>query len=127
MVRASNHALLARSSRDRKSTRLNSSHLVMSYAVFCLKKKRIVPPGAKQAMMQISYDRQEGTGDLSIYDVSYAEIGTLEISGWAIDRDATGSGRPPTGIESVSLYLDGPPATGTFVGIASLGDRRDDV
>src|SRR2546426_2759970 len=29
-----------RSPRDRKSTRLNSSHLVISYAVFCLKKKK---------------------------------------------------------------------------------------
>src|SRR2546426_9114255 len=29
--------------RDRKSTRLNSSHLVISYAVFCLKKKKIEP------------------------------------------------------------------------------------
>src|SRR5205814_6812784 len=28
------------SSRDRKSTRLNSSHLGISYAVFCLKKKK---------------------------------------------------------------------------------------
>src|SRR2546426_5329231 len=28
------------SSSDRKSTRLNSSHLVISYAVFCLKKKK---------------------------------------------------------------------------------------
>src|SRR5438034_3398990 len=28
------------SSRDRKSTRLNSSHTVSSYAVFCLKKKK---------------------------------------------------------------------------------------
>src|SRR5437899_9351402 len=27
--------------RDRKSTRLNSSHLGISYAVFCLKKKKI--------------------------------------------------------------------------------------
>src|SRR2546426_3392352 len=27
--------------RDRKSTRLNSSHLVISYAVFCLKKKKL--------------------------------------------------------------------------------------
>src|SRR5256885_8293863 len=26
---------------DRKSTRLNSSHLVISYAVFCLKKKKM--------------------------------------------------------------------------------------
>src|SRR5256885_6858897 len=29
--------------RDRKSTRLNSSHLVISYAVFCLKKKKQEP------------------------------------------------------------------------------------
>src|SRR5690625_7106290 len=28
-----------KSSRDRKSTRLNSSHVAISYAVFCLKKK----------------------------------------------------------------------------------------
>src|SRR5256885_12106900 len=28
---------------DRKSTRLNSSHLVISYAVFCLRKKRTQP------------------------------------------------------------------------------------
>src|SRR3970282_2613574 len=27
---------------DRKSTRLNSSHITISYAVFCLKKKKIV-------------------------------------------------------------------------------------
>src|SRR5690625_5649041 len=27
--------------KDRKSTRLNSSHVAISYAVFCLKKKRI--------------------------------------------------------------------------------------
>src|SRR5205807_7685311 len=31
----------AHAARDRKSTRLNSSHLVISYAVFCLKKKKI--------------------------------------------------------------------------------------
>src|SRR5256885_6226417 len=29
---------------DRKSTRLNSSHLVISYAVFCLKKKKKKQP-----------------------------------------------------------------------------------
>src|SRR5256885_11855152 len=29
---------------DRKSTRLNSSHLVISYAVFCLKKKKNLEP-----------------------------------------------------------------------------------
>src|SRR5256885_6806015 len=39
---------------DRKSTRLNSSHLVISYAVFCLKKKkhpinRRLPPPLSRA------------------------------------------------------------------------------
>src|SRR5256885_13311716 len=37
------HAFLtecAKPPEDRKSTRLNSSHLVISYAVFCLKKKK---------------------------------------------------------------------------------------
>src|SRR5207249_11190833 len=33
---------------DRKSTRLNSSHASISYAVFCLKKKRTVSPGLWQ-------------------------------------------------------------------------------
>src|SRR5256885_2488135 len=33
-------ALRRRGPLDRKSTRLNSSHLVISYAVFCLKKKK---------------------------------------------------------------------------------------
>src|SRR5947208_47129 len=40
-----------KSKRDRKSTRLNSSHQINSYAVFCLKKKSVVarhpPPGAR--------------------------------------------------------------------------------
>src|SRR5438552_7672370 len=31
----------AASIRDRKSTRLNSSHQIISYAVFCLKKKKL--------------------------------------------------------------------------------------
>src|SRR2546426_4226472 len=39
-------ARVGRASRpDRKSTRLNSSHLVISYAVFCLKKKIILVRG----------------------------------------------------------------------------------
>src|SRR5256885_10949109 len=43
-ARSAIHDLLAQECRraklDRKSTRLNSSHLVISYAVFCLKKKK---------------------------------------------------------------------------------------
>src|SRR5256885_9380251 len=40
-VPGADDALVLRRARgDRKSTRLNSSHLVISYAVFCLKKKK---------------------------------------------------------------------------------------
>src|ERR1039457_3338847 len=38
---------------DRKSTRLNSSHLVISYAVFCLKKKK-----QKKKPIHTTRDRQ---------------------------------------------------------------------
>src|SRR5436190_2905556 len=37
---------------DRKSTRLNSSHTVISYAVFCLKKKNEKPRSFKHALHQ---------------------------------------------------------------------------
>src|SRR5260221_2118284 len=50
ILRAKQHAPLGhtevdrirRDEQDRKSTRLNSSHTVISYAVFCLKKKNTV-------------------------------------------------------------------------------------
>src|SRR5256885_5314641 len=38
---------------DRKSTRLNSSHLVISYAVFCLKKKNEIPIGLDHHFMEL--------------------------------------------------------------------------
>src|SRR2546430_8207225 len=44
--------------RDRKSTRLNSSHSQISYAVFCLKKKRVrlhrsLPPPARPPYVRL--------------------------------------------------------------------------
>src|SRR5437588_8104576 len=39
-VRHSGDRAVRRARGDRKSTRLNSSHTVISYAVFCLKKKK---------------------------------------------------------------------------------------
>src|SRR5438034_7398955 len=41
-------------SEDRKSTRLNSSHTVISYAVFCLKKKNLEMKVAKQKLRSIA-------------------------------------------------------------------------
>src|SRR5256885_1173888 len=40
---------------DRKSTRLNSSHLVISYAVFCLKKKKYPKPLALRHSLTNTY------------------------------------------------------------------------
>src|SRR3989304_2061501 len=49
---------------DRKSTRLNSSHGYISYAVFCLKKKR--GPGGRRAARRVAAGcaggRAEGAG-----------------------------------------------------------------
>src|SRR5215472_8135778 len=47
------------SARDRKSTRLNSSHLGISYAVFCLKKKKtkqqpVQKPRRRQRLFSLS-------------------------------------------------------------------------
>src|SRR5256885_10987345 len=39
---------------DRKSTRLNSSHLVISYAVFCLKKKKNHHTVAQDLTVEVS-------------------------------------------------------------------------
>src|ERR1022692_5028780 len=45
---------------DRKSTRLNSSHLVISYAVFCLKKKKqITNVTMYQVLMMVVRPRVE--------------------------------------------------------------------
>src|SRR2546426_6363385 len=43
---------------DRKSTRLNSSHLVISYAVFCLKKKKLELDRAHPDALIIQFVRQ---------------------------------------------------------------------
>src|SRR5258708_29890853 len=53
--------------RDRKSTRLNSSHQIISYAVFCLKKKKA--------------RRTRSTGSSRRYSMTYQEIGEK----WASD------------------------------------------
>src|SRR2546430_12348884 len=44
--------------RDRKSTRLNSSHSQISYAVFCLKKKTIYPELISLMQSHVSKDFQ---------------------------------------------------------------------
>src|SRR5260221_8826207 len=43
--------------RDRKSTRLNSSHTVISYAVFCLKKKQFAERIRRESLVRSNFER----------------------------------------------------------------------
>src|SRR5256885_11145847 len=54
---------------DRKSTRLNSSHLVISYAVFCLKKKNSIDHS--QGLQTLA---RCGRTDLARYDESLGSL-----------------------------------------------------
>src|SRR2546430_9524919 len=49
-----NTLVVSAASADRKSTRLNSSHSQISYAVFCLKKKKTTKDGTYQTQAQIT-------------------------------------------------------------------------
>src|SRR5256885_3420184 len=60
---------------DRKSTRLNSSHLVISYAVFCLKKKHRgfavrMASGGEEALERIAAKRF----DLILLDIMIPDV-----------------------------------------------------
>src|SRR5256885_2670222 len=55
-ARAGYQSIVVPGGLDRKSTRLNSSHLVISYAVFCLKKK-------KKELNVFSNNRSETNGE----------------------------------------------------------------
>src|SRR2546430_9858065 len=64
MVRSS--SALKPASRDRKSTRLNSSHSQISYAVFCLKKKKY---GVSRLLLLSSRQLSETLGHLGELEI----------------------------------------------------------
>src|ERR1022692_4260747 len=82
---------------DRKSTRLNSSHLVISYAVFCLKKKKNyeelffvlclgdkgqVPRDGRTFDPSFAFDSIHATGSFFFFffnDTATTEIYTLSL------------------------------------------------
>src|SRR5471030_2432806 len=55
-----------RGRRDRKSTRLNSSHLGTSYAVFCLKKTNVIPPPQAESMYHQKIRARGISGTLTV-------------------------------------------------------------
>src|SRR5256886_5147700 len=63
------------SAEDRKSTRLNSSHSQISYAVFCLKKKKHLaqlPPVAPSGNAPIDHSGRKQKGHASYYATKFA-------------------------------------------------------
>src|SRR5258708_21104007 len=60
---------------DRKSTRLNSSHQIISYAVFCLKKKNRRHSSSHQSMPQaVIYNAQRACEGLSRENVGLVPV-----------------------------------------------------
>src|SRR5947208_9860022 len=78
------------SARDRKSTRLNSSHQIISYAVFCLKKKkpqiRLLLPVGNGAPLEKAPEPQPGPFHFRL--ARFACLGTpTPYSGCAVFAD----------------------------------------
>src|SRR5258705_7637116 len=61
------HQIGIRRAADRKSTRLNSSHLGISYAVFCLKKKKTRPTQCSVCGAQLAVA-------LELYALGFVEL-----------------------------------------------------
>src|ERR1022692_3039370 len=59
------------SHRDRKSTRLNSSHLVISYAVFCLKKEEHTSELQSPCNLVCRLLLEKKTDTLSVFAISF--------------------------------------------------------
>src|SRR5438132_4775708 len=60
--------------RDRKSTRLNSSHTVISYAVFCLKKKKRIKKLLEQGARDYLTKPLEVRQVLTLVDETLADV-----------------------------------------------------
>src|SRR3990170_2144644 len=105
-MRSSPGGLLATS--DRKSTRLNSSHQIISYAVFCLKKKNGVKPRRTTRLALWSGEEQGLRGSRAYVR---EQFGSFEDPKPAYDKFAgffkidPGTGRSP------SIPVSGPPAS----------------
>src|ERR1022692_3331273 len=86
-------------STDRKSTRLNSSHLVISYAVFCLKKKNTKPSEAEIVFLAGWLGHYVGDGSQPLHT-------SIQYNGWV--------GPNPHGYSFFFLMIRLPPRSTLF-------------
>src|SRR3989454_6017709 len=95
---------------DRKSTRLNSSHLVISYAVFCLKKKNTPSKFVKRPLNVAGVSRHSvrTTSIASITPAPRSACGTPHSSnsfGFSPPTPTPKMRRPPDSTSSVEVIL----------------------
>src|ERR1022692_3399038 len=103
---------------DRKSTRLNSSHLVISYAVFCLKKKKIAKVlKMKRRTVKVYFTRlflrfgiSDGIKRVKLATLLYRHQLTLEANAEGACGAATEEAR---GLHTGAIRTD-PTETGNF-------------
>src|SRR5689334_23680813 len=75
---------------DRKSTRLNSSHSSISYAVFCLKKKRVIP-APDLWLPRLTHGRHVLERLVVLLRVLRADLAVHRAPGWrGVERDEHG-------------------------------------
>src|SRR5699024_12234547 len=76
---------------DRKSTRLNSSHVSSSYAVFCLKKKKEIEAVVDRADDESAEDSGPGGTEPAEYGGSADDVGSDQVE-QILGADQGGSG-----------------------------------
>src|SRR5699024_12016044 len=85
--------IFAAGSTDRKSTRLNSSHVSISYAVFCLKKKKAqeLLPGLRytygqaqaiEDLIETKVERQKNKSTVFRKNIQLADIQATELTSY---------------------------------------------
>src|SRR2546430_7378148 len=67
---------------DRKSTRLNSSHSQISYAVFCLKKKNLAHDHSQGTILYEVRERLEDLKRITNYHLLHGSVHVLSRSDW---------------------------------------------
>src|SRR6266542_3075884 len=100
-------AVLCRHGQDRKSTRLNSSHGSISYAVFCLKKKNIELPFVL-GVAYLAGTGQLGTRRLESAEGSHDRLEAGQLLAEAAESSRIGGRLGPgkLGLEAVVLGRD---------------------
>src|ERR1039457_6488542 len=88
---------------DRKSTRLNSSHLVISYAVFCLKKEK---SPAWEWVAKATAPHEADAAALAVM-----APGTIAATYWVLSRM---SGQRPRNLRFFFLMIRRPPRSTLF-------------